>query len=269
MSYSDYLRTKQINTPRIIDSRQRLGDASAHTWRTKLGATHIFRPTDHVLTNNSDPFIQAPSTKKQPLSITGTGFGGRVQDASTFTLYRGAKSIRNDTFPRNIIIDRGCNAATPAASIVVNINGNFDGQTIGLNQGYQSSCCNEPLTKTCFVERLPQLKRIGTAPRTASNPFTQNPLDSGCDSVYTKGNWEAKDVKSPLHSPRPIKTDFRTSISGPQVSPDGSSGRAPKVGALIARSKYIEKHHGSSNNAQIVYPKPFNPDTKYIPKRLA
>ena len=57
MSYADYLRTKQINAPKVLDKRMNLGDASTYTWRTKLATTNIRHPTNHVITNQSDPFL--------------------------------------------------------------------------------------------------------------------------------------------------------------------------------------------------------------------
>jgi hypothetical protein len=35
MSYTEYLRRSQINTPKVIDTQMRLPDASSFTWRVK------------------------------------------------------------------------------------------------------------------------------------------------------------------------------------------------------------------------------------------
>ena len=133
MSYADYLRTQQINRPRIIDRRLALGDASTYTERTKLGASWIRRPTDHVINNQSDPFLPTAvrvdqANRKMPISYPGTGAGGRVQDASLFTLTRGARAVGADTFVPAKIVQEYCERASPAPSVIVNASGNFDKQ---------------------------------------------------------------------------------------------------------------------------------------------
>ena len=97
MSYADYLRTKQINQPKVIDKRMQMGDASTYIWRAKLAANTVRRPTDHVLIDQNDPFLVATGANK-PMVYKGTGQGGRVQDASLYTLSLGARSIGRDTF---------------------------------------------------------------------------------------------------------------------------------------------------------------------------
>jgi hypothetical protein len=66
MSYADFLRTQQINRPRIIDRRMALGDASTFIERTKLGASWIQGSTNLVINNQNNPFLPNPSTSKIP-----------------------------------------------------------------------------------------------------------------------------------------------------------------------------------------------------------
>jgi len=259
MSYADYLRTKQINQPKIIDKRMQMGDASTYIWRAKLAASTVRRPTDHVLIDQNDPFLVATGANK-PMVYKGTGQGGRVQDASLYTLSLGARSIGRDTFSvtKQIVGGGAGNTclASPAPSLIINENGNTDGKKIGLNMGATLVKCPavfNPLTKSHFVDTIPELQ----------TNKVDGSLPPGCTSTTTKGNWNPKaEVSSNLHSLRPPKTDFLTAVQGPQVSPDGSFGRAPKVGGPV-ESYYLPitpGHHGSAKIPDRV-PGKFKPTT--------
>lgn len=259
MSYADYLRTKQINQPKIIDKRMQMGDASTYIWRAKLAASTVRRPTDHVLIDRNDPFLVATGANK-PMVYKGTGQGDRVQDASLYTLSLGARSIGRDTFSvtKQIVGGGAGNTclASPAPSLIINENGNTDGKKIGLNMGATLVKCPavfNPLTKSHFVDTIPELQ----------TNKVDGSLPPGCTSTTTKGNWNPKaEVSSNLHSLRPPKTDFRTAVMGPQVSPDGSFGRAPKVGGPV-ESYYLPitpGHHGSAKIPDRV-PGKFKPTT--------
>ena len=259
MSYADYLRTKQINQPKIIDKRMQMGDASTYTWRTKLAASTVSRPTDHVLVDQNDPFLVATGANK-PMVYKGTGQGGKVQDASLYTLSLGAKSIGQDKFSvtkQTISGGTGSNClASPAPSLIINQNGNYDGKKIGLNMGATIVKCPDvftPLTKSHFVDTIPDLQ----------TRKVDGSLPSGCTSTSTVGNWTPKSEVAPnLHPKGPPKTDFLTAVQGPQVSPNGAYGRAPKVGGII-ESKYLPnfpEHHGLAKGPDPV-PSKFKPTT--------
>lgn len=259
MSYADYLRTKQINQPKIIDKRMQMGDASTYIWRAKLAANTVRRPTDHVITNESDPFLVSARENK-PTVYRGTGQGGRVQDASLYTLSLGARSIGQDTFSvtKQIVgggVGNKC-LASPAPSLIINENGNTDGKKIGLNMGATLVKCPavfNPLTKSHFVDTIPELQ----------TNKVDGSLPPGCTSTTTTGNWSNKAEVAPnLHPKGPPKTDFLTAVQGPQVSPDGSFGRAPKVGGPV-ESYYLPNspgHHGSAKTLDRV-PRKFKPTT--------
>ena len=265
MSYADYLRTKQINAPKIIDKRMNLGDASTHTWRTKLGASYIQRPTDHVLIDQNDPFLVGTGANK-PKVYKGTGQGGKVQDASSYTLTLGARSIGQDKFSsvKQVVgggVGNKC-LASPAPSLVINENGNTDGKKTGLNMGHVLTECPAvftPLTKSHFVDTLPdiQLHKVSGA------------LPAGCTTTFTQGNWNSKsEVAANLHSLRPPKTDFRTAVLGPQVSANGAYGRAPKVGGPV-ESNYLPnypEHHGLAKGPDPV-PSKFKPTTGAVAQK--
>ena len=254
MSYADYLRTQQINQPRIFDRRERLGDASNYIQRTKLGASHIQRQTDHVINNQSNPFVPNPSTAKMPISFSGSGAGGRVQDASTYTLTCGARAIGHDTFSSQKTVQAFCVRATPAPSLVINSNGNVDGISTGLNMGYAQPCSLfRPLTASHLVVRSPELDRLGVQSRESWNGAegtqygSQNPLSENCTSTMTIANFATKVIPHGNAQSRPIRADFRTSVMGMQVSENGAFGRPGKLGGALAKPRYVEKHHGNPN----------------------
>lgn len=250
MSYADYLRTQQINQARIFDRRERLGDASNYIQRTKLANSWIQRPTDHVINNESDPFIPNPSTSKMPISFAGSGAGGRVQDASTYTLTRGARAIGQDTFSSTKTVQAVCVRATPAPSLVINSNGNVDGITTGLNMGYSQPCSLfQPLTASHLVVRNPELDRLGVESRDSWNGAqgTQYGSQRPITCSMTTANFATKVIPHGNAFSRPIKADFRTSVMGMQVSADGAFGRPGKLGGALARPRYVEKHHGNPN----------------------
>jgi hypothetical protein len=222
MSYTDYLKRMVINSPKVIDTQMRLPDASSYTWRKKLESTRINRRTDHVINNSQDlgiaPRLFSPAVRGYP----GTGFGGKVQDASSYTLSRGAHAIGRDTFraangTRRIHTvttntSGGCLASTPASQVVSQY-GNSEGNRSGLNMGYipqtyfnysagglitvdqvgQCTAQFRPLTKSHFVDTIPDVKfhKSGTAPQpvTTQTPGgrqdVQNPIY--CVTTNTSG----------------------------------------------------------------------------------
>jgi hypothetical protein len=267
MSYADFLRTRQLNQVVVIDRRERLGDASNYIQRTKLGASWIQGSTDHVINNSSNPFVPNPSTSKEPVKFAGSGAGGRVQDASLFTLTRGARAVGADLFSSTKTVQREstppCIRATPAPSLVVanGLNfdrlkgGDFNGTDFGgINSGYAEPCSLfDPLRASQLVVRNPALDRLGVTSRESWNgaPGThygsQNPLSTICTSTLTEANHETKVIPHGNRNSRPVRSDFRTAISGPQVSQNGSFGRPGKLGGALRRIPYIESHHGNPN----------------------
>lgn len=283
MSYADYLRTRQINQPKIFDRRMALGDASNHIQRKKLGAAWIQGSTNHVINNQFDPFIPNPSTSKKPTKFVGSGAGGRVQDASLYTMTLGARSVAEDKnrFSSVKTVQAFCNRATPAPSLVINSHGNIDGNSAGLNMGYADTCSLfQPLTPTHSVVRNPALGRLGVQSSEAWNGALgtqyggQNKLSTSCTTTMV-GAVDKQHITKLIHhgnlNSRPVKADFRTSVMGLQVSADGKFGRPGKVGGLVERPKYIESHHGNPNIdhpsklslAEVRYNKP---PTHRIPK---
>jgi hypothetical protein len=219
MSYTDYLKRKVINTPKVIDTQLRLPDASSYTWRKKLESTLINRRTDHVINNSQDlgiaPRLFSPAVR----GYAGSGFGGKVQDASSFTLSRGAHALGRDRFraangtrriQTNPVNTAGDCLAAPPASQVVDQYGNWDGSLVGLNMGYipqthfdlgaglvtvdqVGRCTSEfhPLTKSHFVDTIPDIKlhKIGVQSRAPPDNLGRQVVqnDIRCRTTNTAG----------------------------------------------------------------------------------
>jgi hypothetical protein len=274
MSYSEFLNRKKINSPNVIDNRMQFSDASSYIWRKRLSAASVRRPTDHVITNVNDPAVVPNFNSKIPLVYTGTGFGGKVMDASDYIATLGATPIGRDSFgPVKTVLGPTNNVclAAPPASQVVSEYGNTDRKTSGLNMGYTDTCAVfTPQTKSYFVDTIPAIKtgKVGVIAKSGASKGNQNTLPSVCTTTNTSGapmnpdgTLMGKDDKSPnLHPVGPKKTDFLTAITGPQVSANGARGRAPKVGAALERPKYGERHHGRAWGPR-PYPAAFNPPT--------
>lgn len=292
MSYTDYLNRLKINTPKIINTQMRFPDASAYTWRKKLESTRINRRTDHVINNSQDnpaPRLFSPAA----MGYGGSGFGGRVQDASSYTLSLSCGSICGDNFTNgqivsNVINSSGkCLTTTPASQVVSEL-GNADGNVVGLNMGYTRQrvggniidnvgLCNSefrPLTKSQFVDTIPDIKthKIGTQSRDPGDNLgrqrVQNPITT-CTTTNTSG-----DIKGQEKSHQPFNSysvvpnnaigsgrnvvhrSIVTGILGPQVGGGNQLGeRAAKVGSATVLVKNSIPHRSWGNvKSRIPYP---------------
>jgi len=278
MSYSEYLNRQKITSPKVIDTSMRLPDASSYTWRKKMASNIASNPSydrKHVINNVTDPSVTPNFYTKIPVS--GSSYaGGRVKDASDYTLGLGAASIGQDRFGGKIYQNMpgvSCQLAYPPASQVVNEYGNIEGDTSGLNMGYVSTCTSEfqPQSKSYFVDTIPDIKlhKIGVSSAVGPTKGTQLPVTT-CTDTNTHGvpKGQTKDeVSLNLHPAGPPKQDFLTAVLGPQVSADGSYGRAPKVGAALQKIPYSEKHHGLASQPT-PYPSRFVPPNGAPPQLL-
>jgi hypothetical protein len=233
MSYTDYLNRLKINTPKILNTQMRFPDASAYTWRKKLESTRINRRTDHVINNSQDLGIAPRLFSPAVMGYGGSGFGGRVQDASSYTLSLSCGSICGDNFTNGQIVSNvrntsgNCLTTTPASQVVSEL-GNADGDVVGLNMGYTRQrvggniidnvgLCNSefrPLTKSQFVDTIPDIKthKIGVQTRviygspvgapapSGSRQVVQNPITT-CITTNTSG-----DIKGQEKSHQPFNS---------------------------------------------------------------
>ena len=298
MSYTDYLRRKMINTPKVIDTQMRLPDASSFTWRTKLANTVVDART-HAINNTFDP-SSTPYLRRQVQSFPSSGFGGRVPDASTYTMGRAAGALGQDNFSINKIQTVPFNAAggcltRPPASQVVDESGNAEGSVAGLNMGYireRSGVCTaqfRPLTKSHFVDTIPDLKtrKTGTQSRDPGDGLgrqvVQNTINctitdtvAGKSAVVDSNGINVAVAKADIpynsYSPSPKNTvgspqnlvngAFITGIQGPQTGGGNTPGsRAPIVGGVSVKPKGSITHRGQATPSINRYPHPFVPPT--------
>lgn len=229
MSYTDYLKRLTINTPKVIDQQMKFPDASSHTWRTKMASTSVNRRTDHIINHVQDPSRAPMLFQPKNISFSGSGFGGKVPDASLFTLSRGARASGQDNFSKTKIVTNTVNTSgdclsQPPASQVVSEFGNSDGSLSGLNMGYsrqmyvvqqptspastttvvvdQARVCTSqfrPLTKSQFVDTIPDLKthKIGSAPQ-PSTTQTAGGIQAVQNAIYCLTTNTAGDTKTGL-----------------------------------------------------------------------
>jgi hypothetical protein len=180
-----------------------------------------------------------------------------------FTLTQAARSVKEDKnrFSSVKTVQEYCVRASPAPSLVVanGLNydrlkgGDFNGTDFGgINSGYAEPCSLfRPQGNTQLVVRNPALDRLGVTSRETwngargTNYGVQNTFN--CASTLTEANHDVKLIRHGNLNSRPEKTDFRTAISGPQTSANGEFGRPGKLGGVVARQRYIEKHHGNPN----------------------
>jgi len=106
----------------------------------KLAATSVNQRTDHVINNVQDPNPAPTLHPKQVMSYKGTGFGGKVQDASSYTLSLGATAIAHDVFGGPKLQTTGTNSSggcltRPPASQVVSELGNSDNSNAFIRSG--------------------------------------------------------------------------------------------------------------------------------------
>jgi len=229
MSYTDYLNRKKINTPQVIDTQMRMPDASSFTWRTKMAATSVLPSGTHVINNSQDLGIAPRLFSPAVMSYPGNGLGGKVQDASSFTMSRGARAIGNDNFSLGRILTDTRNSAgncltTTPASQIVNVNGNAEGINAGLNMGYRDHVVNGrfstntvgvcthrffPQSVSQFVDTIPELKthKIGTSLVSTGGRLgldrAQNPIF--CTTTNTSGNIKGNHLDSNgirVHGPK-------------------------------------------------------------------
>ena len=215
MSMSDYLRRKQINAPKILDTQMKHVDVSAAVWRMKLAVSSVIGVGKHALNEVFDPSKTGTSAKiSQVQSFKGAAFGGRNQDVSNYVMTKGAASIGRDSFGQGKIQSvtiGGANTGGPTlcltttpASQVVSERGNAETRTgvdadkTGLNMAYMRQrrsnglvvdnigMCNTrftPQVESQFVDYLPSIKLgLGVQSREAwsgapgTNSGSQNPF---------------------------------------------------------------------------------------------
>ena len=269
MSYTEYMNRKKANAPVILDTRPKM-DASTFTRHQRVvAAANVYAPTKSVVGNIHEMRTSVGRDNKSVragVQVTlATGNGGDVPDGSTFSDfvagraaemdYRNGppigKVLMNSNNPESI---RRCNPqiAEPSSNVS---GGRFASNNVPKTASQitrdRLACFDakgEPHTDPAtpvqpgihyFVDDTISLNsgtyRIGTGSKgsTGSTIESSNGCpapDHGLPAILRRATW----------APRP-----RKGAGGLAVSTLTPEDHPRKVGAAIARPKYVESHHGN------------------------
>lgn len=274
MSYTEYMNRKKAAAPVILDVRPKM-DASTYTRHQRVvAAANVYAPTKKVVGNINEMRMSSTrdnSSVKAGVQVTlATGYGGDVPDGSTFSDYAAGRAAEMD-YKNGPIIGRvlmNSNDATsirkcnpPIAEPSSTISGAFAANNVPKTasqltrdrlacyerQGEPHTDPNTPLERgvTQFVDDTISLNtgtfRIGTGNHktTGSTVQSSNAVTNGCPSAIHS---------YPAIAPRATWSPRPTKGAGGLFVPSITRDQPRKVGAAIARPKYVESHHGNDFN---------------------
>jgi hypothetical protein len=271
MSYTEYMNRKKAAAPVILDVRPKM-DASTFTRHQRVtAAANVYAPTKSVVGNIFDMRTSAGRDNnyvRPGVQVTvATGQGGRVPDGSTFSDYAAGVAAdmdyKNGPIIGRVLMNsndatsiRKCNPAIAEPSST--ISGAFAANNVPKTasqltrdriacyerQGEPHTDRNTPLQRgvTQFIDDTISLNsgtfRTGTGNHktTGSTVQSSNGLTNGCPpgihsypAIAPRAAW----------APRPTKG------AGGLIVPSLTPVDQRKVGAAIARPKYVERHHGN------------------------
>ena len=232
MSSSQYLKNKLASMPKVLNT-MKPQDASDITNKRRLAASRFFpitgadkgtlREASDLSTSNGKPAI---STQKST---------GRPKDSSDFTAYKGAVGINKDlAYLRGRLVD--CNSRILDENVPQTFTtGERTAMTVA-NSG--SDFVRQKLQ--CAQERTPHTQgQVG--PAVFVDDTIRIPTVDPTKWCPSNANHEIK-----------ANVPFERTTHGPTkfTAIGYQEGNDPpyKAGSLIARPKYIEKHHGNDLN---------------------
>lgn len=227
MSYTEYMNRKKASSQYVMDTRPKMtaSDYIRHTRTVAAGG--LYAPTKSVVGNIDDMhFSPTVRTSVDTTSIR----GGPVPDASTRTDFIAGMAAKNEAIPTGRITINP-NNASGCVRIPDPIPGKSASDFIRLCSG------KEPQRSPLFVDDTIHLQS-GTSCTNADHTHS--------GKICTKANHTHPAI-TPRASwaPRPSKGS-----GGIPVYDVASPDEARKVGALIPRAKYVEKHHGNDFNIE-------------------
>jgi hypothetical protein len=264
MSYTEYMNRKKAAAPVILDVRPKM-DASTFTRHQRVTASaNVYAPTKSVVGNINEmrtSMGRDNNSVKAGVQVTvATGQGGRVPDGSTFSDYKAGVAADMD-YRNGPIIGRvtmnvsggltGCIVIpepTPAKVAKTASQLTRDRLACYERQGEPHTDPNTPLERgvTQFVDDTISLNtgtfRIGTGNHktTGSTVQSSNSVTNGCPSAI-----HSYPAIAPRASWNPRPTKGAGGLVVPSLTP---VDHQRKVGAAIARPKYVESHHGNDFN---------------------
>lgn len=265
MSYTEYMNRKKAAAPVILDVRPKM-DASTFTRHQRVTASaNVYAPTKSVVGNINEmrtSMGRDNNSVKAGVQVTvATGQGGRVPDGSTFSDFAAGRAAdmdyKNGPIIGRVLMNsndatsiRKCNPtiAEPRPSTVAKSASQLTRDRIDCYErtGEPHTDPNTPLERgiTQFIDNTISLDtgtfRIGTGNHktTGSTVQSSNGTTNGCPpgihsypAIKPRASW----------APRPTKGAgglFAYPVRAPQE-------HQFKVGAAIARPKYVESHHGN------------------------
>jgi hypothetical protein len=264
MSYTEYMNRKKAAAPVILDTRPKM-DASTFTRHQRVvAAANVYAPTKKVVGNINEMRMSSTrdnSAVKAGVQVTlATGYGGDVPAGSTFSDYAAGRAASADykTGPPlgKVLMNsndatsiRKCNPtiAEPTPATVAKSASQLTRDRLDCFQR-QGEPHTDPATTVqagihYFIDDTISLDsgtfRIGTGNHKTTGSTVQSsnmitngcpPADHGLPAIKPRAAW----------NPRPTKGAGGLIV--PSLTP---VDHARKVGAAIARPKYVENHHGN------------------------
>lgn len=274
MSYTEYLRRKAAAEPIVVDTRLKL-DASSYTTRVKLAASSVFATDGQKygsITNVSDP--DSGGTAGQTIHAVASykkGSGGRIPDASTFTVFRGSQSLANQALvptPVRYVLNStdvgslsGCVTIQPPVASKTGSQAARDAIACHQRLGEQhtTDATTYPSPPVFVADTMTRFKNYNLPQNKTSYQISQSCLSCGGNPEGT-GVTCAFCVKAnhvpPADAPHNTRWGPRPKKSAQPIIVISSPSDARKVGDFHPRNiPYVEKHHGNAGIGHIRYPK--------------
>jgi hypothetical protein len=262
MSYTEYMNRKKAAAPVILDVRPKM-DASTFTRHQRVTASaNVYAPTKSVVGNINEmrtSMGRDNKSVKAGVQVTvSTGQGGRVPDGSTFSDYKAGVAAEMD-YKNGPIIGR----------VTMNVSGGLTG-CIVIPEPTPAKVAKSASQLT--RDRLDCYQKQGEPHNDPRVPGVMPPLfvdhTISVNGVFGIGMGKAGAPKTASGASIPQHQCPRVHHTHPAPTPialwaprptKGAGGlfaypvRAPqehqfKVGAAIARPKYVESHHGNDFN---------------------
>jgi len=260
MSYTEYMNRKKANAPVILDTRPKM-DASTFTRHQRVvAAGNVYAPTKSVVGNINDMRTSVGrdnNSVRAGVQVTlATGNGGRVPDGSTFSDYVAGRAAEMDYMngpPIGRVLMNSNNAESirkcttpitePTPATVAKSGSQITRDRIACFEA-QGEPHTDPATQVqkgvhYFIDDTISLNsgtyRIGTGSKGSTGSTVESSngcpaADHGLPAILRRAAW----------SPRPTKGAGGLVV--PSLTPQDHQR---KVGAAIARPKYVESHHGN------------------------
>lgn len=230
MSYTEYMNRKKAASEYVLDTRPKMTASDYIRHKRTVAAAGVFAPTKSVVGNIDDMhFSPTVRTIVDRTSVQ----GGRVPDASTRSDYIAGLAARNERIPTDRIVIKQNNAVgciTIPEPVASKSASDFIRTVAPCTNGREPHNASE-LGPSVFVDDTIRI---------------HSGIKGGADKSCPVANHTHPVIKPRASwAPRPDK-----GAGGIPVYDVASPDEARKVGALIPRAKYVERHHGNDLNVE-------------------